>query len=115
MGVQLDGLGKFVVPTPGTPVPVVIPAASVLQPFTSCHALLAEALSSNTGKIYIGRVGMNKTTLVGVLIVLPVPSTNVLPTFSIAVQQGANAISIGSFYVDADNSNEGVSVSVMVV
>lgn len=111
MAAQFVALGKIPVPVAGTPVAVPVPP-SINPP--SCHAVIIEALPGNTGKIYIGLVGLNKTTLAQVLVVLPIPTVNLLPTFSIALTVAGNAINLGQFYVDADISGEGVLISALV-
>lgn len=104
----LVSLGKTIVPVPGTPVRVVPPASIAPQ---SCHAFLVTALSENVGKIYIGEQGLSKTTLAKVYSVLPVPTTNSLPTFSVAVTDAANALGLDNLWIDADSANDGVLVS----
>ena len=111
MAANLFSLGKVTVPIPGTPVALTVP--TTINP-PSVHAILIEVLATNTGKIYIGLAGLNKTTLAGVLIVLAVPTANSLPTFSIAVTQAANALSLPQLRFDVDNANDGVLVSGIV-
>ncbi len=113
MAANLLGLGRVLVPTPGTP--VVIPAsayASITPP--SVHAFIIQVLDTNVGKIYVGVVGLDKTTRANCLIVLPVPTTNSLPSFQAAVTMAANALSLPMIRIDADTANDGVIVSVMV-
>lgn len=112
MAVQLAPLGRTLVGTPGTPVAVSVPAT--LQP-PAAHACVFQALPTNSGKVYIGTQGMNKTTLVGVLVVLAIPSDNQIPAFSLAVTHAANAIPLADLRVDADVAGEGVLISALVV
>lgn len=111
MAASLIGGGKTVVPVAGTPVPLAIPAG-VAGPgspgLSTMHALILSALSTNTGKVYIGVLGMNKTTLAGCIVVLPVPTVNLIPAFSISLTHGANALSLSDIFIDADVSGEGV-------
>ena len=111
MAALLKGLGPTVVPAPGTPVQVVVP--SVINP-PSCHACIIEALSTNTGKTYVGTAGMNKATLADVLVVLPIPTANLIPTFSISIVTGANALHLPGLWIDADIVGEGVLISAVV-
>lgn len=104
-------LGKIPIPNAGQPVQVVAPPS--MNP-PSCHAVIIEALPTNTGKIYIGLQDLDKVSLAQVLIILPVPTVNLLPTFSIAVTVAGNAINIGNLWLDADNSGEGVLLSALV-
>lgn len=100
------------VAVPGTPVQFTAPAS--MTQGTRCHALVIEALSTNVGKVYIGRVGFTKVTGPGQVVVLPVPTTNLLATFSVSIAGAANGLNLGSLYVDADNAGDGVNVGIMV-
>jgi hypothetical protein len=115
MAASLFATGKIAVASAGTPVNVPVPSfgwAGPAQPVLSTvHAFIIQALSTNAGKIYVGVAGLNKTTLAGVLVVLPVPTVNLIPTFSVSVTEGANALSLSDLWIDADNSGEGVTIS----
>lgn len=111
MAALFVALGKILVPNAGTPTKVPVP--DTINP-PSCHAVIIEVLSGNTGKIYVGLQGLNKATLAQVLVVLPIPTVNLLPTFSIALTVAGNAINLGQFFIDADISGEGVLISALV-
>ena len=111
MAARLLSLGRTLVPTPGTPVALTLPAA--LNP-PSCHAWVIQALAVNTGNVYVGLVGLNRTTLENVLIVLPLPTTTMLPVFSASLAHAANALGLDALRFDADQANNGVLVSVIV-
>ena len=116
MAAQFVSFGKIQIAAAGTPQKVQIPQVAgnpVMNP-PSCHALLIQALSTNAGKIYIGLAGLDKATLAQVLVVLPVPTANLLPAFSIAVTVAGNAINVGDLWLDADTSGEGVLLSALV-
>ena len=116
MAAQTDGLGKTTVTTGGTPVLLSVPADVLkLIGFPAAHALLFQALSSNTGAVYIGKAGMDRTTLAHVLIKLPPPTTNQYPTFSMSITVAANAIALDDLYVDADVNGEGIMASILGV
>lgn len=115
MAAALFSLGKITVPAAGTPVNVPVPvlpgAGPAVPPLSTVHAFVVEVLAGNTGKIYIGVAGMNKTTLVGVIVVLPVPTANLIPTFSVSLTAAANALSLSDLWIDADTNGEGVLIS----
>lgn len=111
MAAQFVAFGKILIPTPGQPVQVQAPV--IMNP-PSCHAVIIEALPSNSGKIYIGLVGLDKVSLAQVLVILPIPTVNLLPTFSIALTVAGNAINVGSLYLDAEVAGEGVLLSALV-
>lgn len=96
-------LGRVTVPTPGTPVQV---SAAHLK----VHAILIEALYSNTGKVFI----LQKSGVKGgpgELAILAVPTANTIPNFSETVSQAPNAIDLFTYWIDVDTANEGVLVS----
>jgi hypothetical protein len=108
---QFIALGKLPVPTPGTPVRPTFPPTLSLH---SVHAVTIVALPGNTGAVYIGVAGMNKTTLAGVLQILPIPTINALPSFQASIAEAGNGISLDQLYVDADTAGEGVLVSAII-
>lgn len=117
MAALLFSAGKVAVVAAGTPVQVPVPS-TVAGPgapgLSTVHAFLISALAGNAGKVYIGLAGMNKSTLVGVLVVLPVPTTNLIPTFAVSLTQAANALSLSDLWIDADTNGDGVLVSGVV-
>lgn len=105
--------GPFPVPTPGTPVHVTAPATGSGNggnPF-NIHGVMFQALPTNTGNVYIGIAGMNKTTLANVAAVLPIPTANFLPAFSTSLTIAPNALVLTEFWIDADNATDGVLVT----
>lgn len=102
----ISSIGKVTVSTAGTPV-------QVTSTITDCQAISIQALAANTGKIYVGLKNMNKTTLVGVVAVLAVPTTNIIPSFN-AYQPQIAGLNADAFYVDADVSSEGVLVAFLI-
>lgn len=111
MAATFVALGSTTVPTGGVPVPLTVPAT--LTP-PKGHALLLQPLPSNTGRIYVGVFGVNRTTLAGVLAILPTPTVNALPAFTVSIAQASNAIAVGDLWIDAEVSGEGVFGSVLV-
>ena len=117
MAASLIGCGRTLVTVSGTPQQVAVPAA-IAGPgspgLSTVHAFVVSALSTNTGKVYIGTVGLNKTTLANTLVVLAIPTVNLIPTFSCSLTAAANALSLSDLYIDADNANDGVLISAVV-
>jgi hypothetical protein len=106
--------GPVTVITPGTPVPLIsqlvaagiclttdhIPVNKIdLKPLTMNHSG-----AGNTGNVYIGFVGMNKTTGFNMLVTI-VPGG---PDYAVTNPSGSNAYSLESYVVDADNAGDGV-------
>lgn len=105
-------LGKVTITTAGTPERSTKnnadPAAVVWV-----HSYLVQQVAANTGKVWIGSSGMNKTTGVGVYAVLPVPTANTLPSFSATVTQQVAAFDMAAVYIDVDVNGEAAIVSLI--
>jgi hypothetical protein len=110
---MISVIGKFTVPVPGTPVRFTSTQATPGEKF-SCHGVLAQALPANTGKVYIGVAGLDKTTLANVLAVLAIPTDHTIPSFTAALTLSPNAINMADLYLDADVAAEGALVSVLI-
>lgn len=111
---MIDTVGTpLTVPVPGTLVRVTSlrpnPAAHV-----GVHGIMFQARPANVGRVYIGRATMNRGALTDTYAVIPVPTLNFLPTFSIALTIAPNALPLEDFYVDADNVGDGVLVTFLV-
>lgn len=109
---MLRSRGKVTVTSAGTPVRLTT-NESTPSARLGCHAFMVESLSTNTGKIFIGTSGMNKTTLAGVVAILAIPTSNILPVFTVGFSGAPNAFNLADYYVDADNSGEAVLVSTL--
>lgn len=105
-------LGK-VTATAGTPVRLTTNESDPTARY-GAHSYLVEALSTNTGAVYIGSASLNRTTLAGVYAILPPPTTNSYPNFSATVTYAAAAFNLAEIYIDVDVSNEGALVSNIV-
>lgn len=117
MAAQLLALGQITTVVAGTPVPISpgLPAAPVGQSANlNVHAIIFSAIPTNTAKVYIGLSNMVKGTGVGVLMVLPIPTVNLIPTFSISLTMGPNAINAGDLFIDSDTSGQGCLVSAIL-
>lgn len=108
---QIYGLGRTIVVTPGTLVPIVVP--STINP-PSVHAFIVEALPGNAGRVYLGLAGLLRSTLANVIIVLPIPTSNFIPTFSCSITSAANPLRLDTLFLDADTANDGVLISAIV-
>jgi hypothetical protein len=106
----LHSLGKVTVPSPGTAVQCTVNQAS---PSTrlACHAVMIQALPANTGKIYVGLVGLNKGTLAQCIAILAVPTVNTIPAYSATLSYAPGGLNVVDFYIDSDQANDGVLVA----
>ncbi|KKN18840.1 hypothetical protein LCGC14_0951810 [marine sediment metagenome] len=78
------------------------------------HSIMAEALQGNTGRVYIGSSAMVRATGVGVYAVIPIPTSNILPTFTATIAYAPAALLLNELFLDVDVDNEGVLVSYVV-
>lgn len=110
---MLQTLGRVLITTPGTPVRATANEADPAARFT-CHGLLIQALPANTGRIYIGKAGMNKASHAGLHAILAIPTSNILPTFSVALTLAPAAVSVHDIFLDADVANDGVIITTLI-
>lgn len=108
--------GVVTVATPGTPVQLASNLPSFSPPVTGsvtdqipCNKISfiantnAHSGAGNTGNVYIGQKTMNKTTLAGVVVVLPKATS-----FPVTNNVSMNIYQFDQWYVDADNAGDGV-------
>lgn len=122
---MLRALGAKTVASAGTPVAVLTDTVGLdayrqgLLP-TIASSVFAQALPGNTGYVYIGLKGMNKTTKAGVLAIIAVPTgtdpaCTALPAVNIASPGGApNMVNPNDLYIDADQNDDGALISIIV-
>jgi hypothetical protein len=73
---------------------------------------MVEALSTNTGKIYIGKSNpVDRTNLTNVIAIIPPPTANIFPSFSATVTYSVASFNMAEVWIDAETSGEGVLIS----
>lgn len=75
-----------------------------------CERIYIRANPSNAGTVFIGFVGMNKTTGQGVIAILGKTD----PPFVLKMGQGSNKFRVGDIYVDASNGGDSIVASAEV-
>lgn len=76
------------------------------------HSYLVQALSTNTGKVYIGTSSpVDRTNLTNVIAVLPPPTANIFPSFSATITYAPAGFNLAERYIDVETSGEGVLIS----
>ena len=99
-------LGRVNVSAPGTPVPL------STDPTQRVAKLFFQVIPGLTGKAYIGKPGMNKSTMAGVSRILwPNASGGFSDQFFLEVQDGTDAIPLSDYAIDVDVAGEGLLVS----
>jgi hypothetical protein len=79
-----------------------------------CHAALFQAKKGNVGIVYIGLTGLNRSTLVGVAAQLAIPTSNSIPSFSVALTLSPDGVDLSDLWIDADNAGDGVILTLLV-
>lgn len=108
------GAGGYVtVATPGTAVNLLAGKVAAQGQNFRCAAILLTAGKApgteNTGRIYIGEQGMNKTTGAGVVLTLEPGETN-----SIAHTHSNNLLFPEQLWMDADTAADGARIAFLV-
>jgi hypothetical protein len=74
--------------------------------------ILIQVIPGLTGKAYVGKPGMNKSTLAGVARVLwPNPNGGISDQFFLEVQNGLDELNLFEYAIDMDVAAEGVLIS----
>ena len=106
---MLRSLGK-VTATAGTPVRLTMNESTPTTRYPA-HSFLVEALSTNTGDVYVGTSTMNRTTLAGVYAIIPPPTANLYLSFTATVSYAPAAFNLNEVYLDVETTGEGALVS----
>ncbi len=115
---MIDSAGPIILASPPVPIQAIVnvPNALIAQARpVICHGVMFQALPTNVGIVYIGSRTMDKTTLTNLFAMLPVPTANLLPSFSCAITVAPNALAVNEFWVDADEGGDGVIVTYLVL
>jgi hypothetical protein len=96
--------GKVTVTTAGTPV-------QVTTTRTVAQSVMVQALAANTGLIYVGLSTLNKSTGVGVLGIIPIPTTNIIGSVSASIPLAPAGINLADLWIDSTVNGEGVIIS----
>jgi hypothetical protein len=99
-------LGRVNVGAPGTPVPL------STDPTQRVSKLFLQVIPGLTGKAYIGKPGMNKSTMAGVSRILwPNASGGVSDHFFLEAQDGSDCIPLSDYAIDVDVAGEGLLIA----
>jgi len=110
---MMKPIGRVNVPAAGTIVRVADSLPSSLRN-VKVHGVLIQARYNNTGRIYIGDSTLVAATEVGCHCVLPIPTTNSIPSFSAALTISPAGIVFEDLWIDASVNGEGVVVSILL-
>lgn len=100
----LKTLGRIAITAGGTPQRLV----SVRTP---CHAFMIQVDPANTNKVFVmNQSGLMAAPMTGVLCILPVPTTNSIPSYSPGMSTAPNQLDLFDIWIDGTTA-EGVIVS----
>ncbi len=106
--------GYVLVAAAGTPARLTANAA-VPGDRVGAQSVMVQALPGNAGLVYVGLGGMNKTTGVNVLAILPKPAsatTGPFPSVTFSEPTIPAGFNLADLYIDAGTNNDGVVVSI---
>lgn len=106
-------MGRIVVPVAGTPVSVRTAVFATGERFQAFHAMLFQAMATNTGRVYIGKNTMVKATLADCAAVLAIPTANTIPSFGMSNPLSPAGVDISGLFIDADVNGEGVLLTIL--
>jgi len=101
---QPRSFGKIAVPTPGTPVRVTSDTS------IRAHRIRFAVVIGETGRVFLGVEGLNKTTLSGVLFEFWPTSAGGGIADELVIESASGELRPSDYYVDANVSGEGLLV-----
>lgn len=108
----LQSLGRIRV-NPGSPTRVTF-NQSAQAAHLACGSIMIQAWSTNSNLVWIGNSdSFDKTTGVGVLAILAVPTSNSIPAFSAGNPTAQAGINANEVYIDGTSSNDYVIASIV--
>lgn len=104
--------GIITVASAGTPVAIFTADPSAPLPKYKVAKIRITPVPGNTGKLYVGKSGMNKTTGAGVIDVLDkAPTAGPFDRFAVESQNDSNMLFPDEYFIDADSSSDGAYVA----
>jgi hypothetical protein len=99
-------MGRVNVSTPGTPVTLSSDSTQIVS------KLFFQVIPGLTGKAYVGKPGMNKSTLNGVSRILwPNATGGISDQFFLETQDGTDSLHLSDYAIDVDVAGEGLLVT----
>lgn len=105
---MIKALGKITVPSAGTPVRITLPSDFAI------HGIMVQAWRANVGMVFVGAKYMDISSGVGLYAQIPAPTDAFIGTFSAALTIAPNGLNTKEFWIDADENDDAVIVSVLV-
>lgn len=77
------------------------------------NTLYLQVGAGNTGDIYFGHTGFNKTTKVGLIAILRPPTANHLPDLAFNIPSSVNPFILSQYAVTCDQNGDGVQITAL--
>ena len=103
----------FIQPTVGSNSPITTNFPGLLDTRRMFNTLYLQVGSGNTGDIYFGHTGFDKTTKVGLIAVLRPPTANHAPDLAFNIPSSVNPFSYSNYAVTCDQVNDGVQITAL--
>lgn len=97
----------------GTNSPITTNFPGLVETRIRFNTLYLQVGANNTGDIYLGQTGFNKTTKVGLIAVLRPPTANHLPDLAFNIPNSMNPFLLNDYEVTCDQANDGVQVTAL--
>ena len=107
-------LGKVTVATPGSPVRITANRVDPAKPMLA-HSIHIQPVCDNVGHLFVGSSSMERDTYIGVIEVIPLPSTNIHQKFVRSSDCSINGLNAADLYVDSDVTGSAAVVSIEVL
>ena len=115
---MIGPVGRFLVTAAGTPRQILPPPTTGYAKLI--HAIQFQSLPTNQGIVYVGTQGLVRATFANVMGLVARPSFDAdaqavaLPAWAAAHTIAPNGLNLSDFWIDADFSNDGVIVTVII-
>ena len=103
----------FVQPTVGSNKAITSNFPGLVNARRRFNTLYLQVGAGNTGDIYFGHAGFNKTTKVGLIAVLRPPTANHLPDLAFNIPNSVNPFLLADYEVTCDQSSDGVQITAL--
>lgn len=103
----------FIQPTVGSNSPITTNFPGLVSTRRMFNTLYLQVGEGNTGDIYFGQAGFNKTTRVGLIAKLRPPTANHLPDLAFNIPNSMNPFMLSGYEVTCDQNGDGVQITAL--
>ena len=103
----------FIQPTVGTNSAITTNFPGLVNTRRGFNTLYLQVGAANTGDIYFGQTGFNKSSKVGLITILRPPTANHLPDLAFNIPNSVNPFLLSDYAVTCDQNGDGVQITVL--